>query len=156
MYYCIIIDDMNAAESINLKEKLINNPEQNPLRPLNFHERTQHILPQNESTVQLLPDDINFYAEDHQMKLNHEKTKVILFNNARTYDFTPNLSIQNGGPLEVVEQVRLSVQLRSDLSWRSNTSAICQKFDKQIRCIAEFASPVWTAGLTADENNQIE
>ena len=175
------IDDMTAAESINLKEKLINNPEQNPIRPLNFHERTQHILPQNESTVQLLLDDINSYAEDHQMQLNHEKTKVILFNNARTYDFTPNLSIQNGGPLEVVEQVRLlGVELRSDLSWRSNTSAICQKsysrmwmlrrlkplgatteellevFDKQIRCIAEFASPVWTAGLTADENNQIE
>ena len=81
----------------------------------------------------------------------------------------------------MVEQVRfLGVQLRSDLSWRSNTSAICQKsfsrmwmlrrlkplgatagelldvYDKQIRCIAEFASPVWTAGLTADESNQIE
>ena len=73
------IDDMTAAESINLKEKLVNNPEQNPIRPLNFHDRTKHILPQDESTVQLLLDDINSYAEDHQMQIKHEKTKVILF-----------------------------------------------------------------------------
>ena len=29
-------------------------------------------------------------------------------------------------------------------------------YDKQIRCMVEFASPVWTSGITADEMNQIE
>ena len=29
-------------------------------------------------------------------------------------------------------------------------------YDKQIRCMVEFASPVWTAGLTIAEINQIE
>ena len=29
-------------------------------------------------------------------------------------------------------------------------------YDKQIRCITEFASPVWTPGLTLDESNQLE
>ena len=115
------------------------------------------------------------------MKINHGKTKVILFNNAQKYDGTPNLSLQNDTPLEVVEQVRLlGVEIRSDLSWRSNTSAICQKaysrmwmlhrlkplgasdeelldvYEKQIRCITEFACPVWTSGLTKDEVNQLE
>jgi hypothetical protein len=60
----------------------------------------------------------------------------------------------------------LGVQVRSDLSWRSNTVAMCQNayarlwmlrrlkllgasevelldvYDKQIRCMAEFAAPV--------------
>ena len=38
----------------------------------------------------------------------------------------------------------------------ATTKEILEVFDKQIRCIAEFASLVWTAGLTADESNQIE
>ena len=38
----------------------------------------------------------------------------------------------------------------------ATTEELLEVFDKQIRCIAEFASPVWTAGSTADENNQIE
>ena len=70
--------------------------------------------------------------------------------------------------------------VRSDLSWRSNTSNICQKayarlwmlrrlkplgasisdlldvYEKQIRCVLEFATAVWTPGLTKDEVNQIE
>ena len=29
-------------------------------------------------------------------------------------------------------------------------------YEKQIRCITEFASPVWTSGLTVDESNQLE
>ena len=29
-------------------------------------------------------------------------------------------------------------------------------YDKQIRCMVEFASPVWTSGLTLAEMNQIE
>ena len=62
------------------------------------------------------------------MKINERKTKVILFNKAIKYDFMPHLTIDNGSPLEVVEEVRLlGVQVRSDLSWRSNTAVMCQK-----------------------------
>ena len=175
------IDDMTAAESINLREKLIPNPDPEPMRPFNYHDRTQHVLPKENSKLQTLLDDVNEYARDHQMKINTEKTKVILFNSARKFDFMPNLSLQNDLPLDVVEEVRLlGVLVRSDLSWRSNTSAICQRafarmwmlrrlkplgattdelldvYEKQIRCITEFASPVWTPGLTVDESNQLE
>ena len=38
----------------------------------------------------------------------------------------------------------------------ATTEELLEVFDKQIRCIAEFVSPFLTAGLTADENNQIE
>ena len=103
-----------------------------------------------------------------------------MFNNARKYDFPTNLTIQNV-KLEVVEEIRLlGVQVRADLSWCSNTSVMCKRayarmwmlrrlkplgatneelldvYEKQIRCIVEFASPVWTSRLTLAEGNQIE
>ena len=109
------------------------------------------------------------------MKLNHEKTK------AAKYDFQPNLTLQDGSQLQVVDEIRLvGVQIRADLSWSSNTTAICQAaysrlwmlrrlkplgaseselldvYDKQIRCMVEFCTPVWTSGLTKAEENQIE
>ena len=38
----------------------------------------------------------------------------------------------------------------------ATTEELLDVYDKQIRCITEFASPVWTSGLTVDESNQIE
>ena len=92
----------------------------------------------------------------------------------------PNL-ILDGSPVDVVDEIRLlGVQIRADLSWCSNTQSMCRSsyarlwmlrrlkplganteelldvYDKQIRCMVEFASPVWTSGLTKAEVNQIE
>ena len=173
------IDDMTVAESIHLKEQLIENPD--PVHPLQYHERTGHILSLERSKVQSVLDDLHDYTEKHQMRLNQDKTKAILFNNAVKYDFLPNLRLENDSGVEVVEEMRLlGVQVRADLSWRSNTTTMCQSayarlwmlrrlkplgatveelldvYDKQIRCMVEFAAPVWTSGLTLAEENQIE
>ena len=81
------IDDMMAAESIYLKEKLVENP--NPVRPLQYHERTLHVLPDGVSDLQSLLDDLKTYSLNHQMRINDEKTNVLLFDNAITRDFMP-------------------------------------------------------------------
>ena len=144
-------------------------------------ERTGHVLPKGVSKVQDALDDLVIYTRDHQMQLNKEKTKVILFNNAVKYDFLPELTLEDDTILEVVDEIRLlGVKVSADLSWRSNTSEMCKNayarlwmlrrikplgasteelldiYDKQIRCVLEFASPVWTSGLTLAETNQIE
>ena len=70
--------------------------------------------------------------------------------------------------------------MKSDLKWSENTDYICKKgysrlwllrrlkglganvsemvdvYNKQIRSILELAAPVWQAGLTKQESNQIE
>jgi hypothetical protein len=173
------IDDMTMAESIYLKDKLIKNP--NPVHPLQYHERTEHILPKESSKLQQQLNDLKIYTEKHQMKINQDKTKVILFNNATKYDFLPNLTLDTDCPLQVVDEIwLLGVQVKADLSWRSNTTAMCQTayarlwmlrrlkplgasveelldvYDKQIRCMVEFASSVWTSGISLAEVNQIE
>ena len=151
------------------------------MQPFQYHERTGHVLPLENCQLQTQLDELKTYTENHQMRLNQDKTKVILFNNAVKYDFQPTLTMDDGNQLEVVEEMRLlGVQVRSDLSWKSNTTAICQSaysrlcmlrmlkplgatmeelldvYDKQIICMVEFSTPVWTSGLTQAEVNQIE
>ena len=173
------IDDMTIAEAVNLKDCLIENPSLQ--HPLPFHERTGHSLPHERSQVQSLLTEVFEYTKKHEMKINESKTNVILFNRSKKFDFAPNLSIGNSSPLNVVEELKiLGITIRSDLSWSTNTRIMCGKaysrlwilrrlkplgvqqaellnvYEKQIRCIVEFASPVWTGGLTKSEVAQVE
>ena len=171
------IDDMTIAESIFLNEKLIKNPQ--PVQPFRLHETTGQILPKESCQTQTMLDEIVAYTQEHQMKINKDKTKAILFNNAVKNDFHPTLTLGGEIQIEVLEEIKLlGVKIRSDLSWKTNTDSMCQGarlwmlrrvkplgasvdelmdiYDKQIRCMVEYASPVWTANLTQAENNQIE
>ena len=173
------IDDMTIAEAIHLKSSLeIDYSQQHPVT---FHERTGHRLPPEKSKVQGLLTELLKYAEDHEMKINEAKTNAIIFNKAKKYDFLPHLTVGNSGQLNVVDEIRiLGIVVRSDLSWSSNTRVMCSKayarlwilrrlkplglsqerlldvYEKQIRCVLEFAAPVWTGGLTKSEETQIE
>ena len=173
------IDDMTIAESISLKDKMqVNSTICNPPR---FHERTGHFIPSDNLETQKMLNELTEYTKEHEMIINKRKTKAILFNRARNYDFMPHLTIDGSEPLDVVEEIKLlGVVISSDLKWRSNTTSMVKKaftrlwilrrlkalgassdelldvYEKQVRCIVEYASPVWTGGLTQDETNQIE
>ena len=69
------VDDMTAAEAINLKKQLIANPNTNPVRPLQYHDRTEHILPEGQSQVKDLLDQLVNYSKEHKMKLNSQKNQ---------------------------------------------------------------------------------
>ena len=173
------IDDMTAAESISLKTCL--EVSSSLMHPVQFHERTGHFLPPEKSKLQGLLNELNTYIDEKQMKVNNDKTNVILFNKARNYDFLPSLTIGNSSPLNVVNEISLlGIVVSSDLSWAPNTKAMCRKafsrlwilrrlkllnvsqsdlldvYEKQIICICEYACPVWTGALTRQEVVQIE
>ena len=64
------------------------------------------------------------------MKINQKKTKVILFNNSRKYDFPPQLSFDDNDDdvLEVVEKLRLlGVVVTSNLNWQAHVDYMCKK-----------------------------
>ena len=172
------IDDMMAAEALYLKENLVKMAD--PVRPLQYHERTLHILPTNKCKMQTFMDQLVDYAKQHDMVINQQKTKAILFNQARNYDFLPKILV-DGKELDVVEHIRvLGVTLRSDLSWSENTDKMCKAafsrlwmlrrlkklgasekilldvYQKQIRCVAEFAVAAWASNITKNEILQIE
>ena len=47
------------------------------------------------------------YAKTNQMKFNHNKSKVMLFNTSRKYDFMPQITFDGENYLEVVEEIKL-------------------------------------------------
>ena len=119
------VDDLSLAQSVNLKECLI--PNTKPIRPEIYHDRTSHILPNNKYTLQ---DDLNElvqYSKKHEMMINTNKCKVMIFNTAQKYDAMPTLTLPGMGEdnLEVVEKFRLlGVIIRTDLKWHDNTEYV--------------------------------
>ena len=101
------VDDMTLGEALNVKDCVVPNPNTNPARPLRYHDRTQHVLPNERNNMQAQSDKMVMYCEENDMKINIAKTKVVLFNSARNYDFMPNLQLGNNGLLEVVEEFKL-------------------------------------------------
>ena len=175
------IDDMTMAEALNLKDCLEPNPDPNMPFPLAFHDRTQHVLPDSKNEMQRQLDRMTLYCQENDMKMNHKKTKVAIFNTARTYDFMPKLSIEEKTHLEVVEEFKLlGVVFQTDLRWQANTDYMCKKgyarlwmirrlnalgadmtemldvFYKQIRSVLELAVAVWEPRLSQAHSKQLE
>ena len=177
------VDDLSLLQSINLKENLIPNPDPYPARPLQYHDRTLHLLPASVCQLQTELERLEEYSQTHQMMINNNKCKVMMFNTARIYDGTPKLTLSGmgGDHIDVVEKFKLlGVVIRSDLKWYDNTNYICQKgyarlwmlrrlkglgadvlemvdvYEKQVRSVMEMAVPVWQPALTQQESTQIE
>ena len=94
---------------------------------LTYHSRTNHSLPRKENKLQDEIDKIAKYADQHEMVINHEKTKVMLFNTRNKYDFDLEVYLADT-QIEVVDQVKLlGLTIRSDLNWKTNTQKMCQK-----------------------------
>ena len=55
----------------------------------------------------MLLDDLVTYTDVHQMKINQNKTNVILFNRARKLDFQPRITIGSSDFLNVVDEIKL-------------------------------------------------
>ena len=115
------------------------------------------------------------------MQINPQKSKVMLFNKSRKYDFPPEFYFRDGNILECLEETKLlGILLSSSLKWDSNTNAICKKamtkiwllrrlklfklepeiildyYIKEIRPLLEQGVPIWNSGLTKAQIRNIE
>ena len=174
------VDDGTVAVSVDLKASLMEDNSTRP-KPLNFHERTGHILPKEHNLLQYYLYDTELFAKKNNMVINKEKTKVISFTKSKKWDFPPELEFFDGTRVEnISEAMLLGVIVNSDLKWDKNTSYICEKarkriwilrrlmefklstqemFDvyiKEIRSVLELAVPVWHPGLTKSQITKIE
>ena len=174
------VDDLTIAEAIDLKTKLVRDVEKTLEKPLTYHERTEHILPPENSKVQAQLEKIVEYTKENEMKLNKKKTKVMVFNTAKVRDFAPKLTVE-GNTIEVVEHMKLlGVEITNDLRWNANTTYITKRgynklwvlrrlkksganeeelldiYCKHIRSILEYAATVWHAALTNENTTDIE
>ena len=174
------VDDGTVAVSVNLKTSLIPDPEDRA-QPLNYQERTGHILPGEQNLLQYYIEDAESYCSNNQMVINKQKTKVIKFSKSRKWDFPPEHTFLDGTNIECVPAVKLlGVIVSQDLRWFQNTSYICKKarsrlwilrrmknmelglfqlfdvYSKEIRSILEMAVPVWHSSITNQQRIDIE
>ena len=174
------VDDLAFAEAINMKTQLMHVPVQERTLPDTYRARTGHSLNTETSKVYDQLKKTESYAQENNMKLNLQKTKLMLFNPCSSKDFMPEIKINNTR-IDLVEKIKLlGVVVTSDLSWAANTQYIVDRcnskiwmlrrlkklgalrddllevYFKQIRSIAEFAAPVWNSSLTGDDIGSIE
>ena len=104
----------------------------------------------------------------------------MLFNPTMKFDFVPTLTLDSIS-LETLDEMKLlGLTIRSDLSWKSNTTNLIMRaykklwaikrlksqgaelkdlvdiYVKQVRSILEFGVPVWNSGITQTEVIDIE
>ena len=109
------------------------------------------------------------FVDDNDMKINQDKSKVLLFNTSWKYDFLPKVTIDSGNNQEVVEEMKLlGVIIQSNMKWNSNTQNLCKRgyqslwnlvkhgasitdlldvYVKKCRCLLELAVPVWNPAI---------
>ena len=125
-------------------------------------------------------DSIQNRTDEKKMKLNQEKTKIIIFNYTRDYQFSLRLYIQ-GSLLEIVEETKLlGSVISTDLTWWRNTNYLTKKGYQRLeilrklyefnvpiddlvhiytlytRSILEFNCCVWNFSITQEESSDIE
>ena len=99
------VDDGSVAVSINLKKCLKFDQCKRP-RPLGFRERTTQFLPRENNLLQYYLIDTEKFAFKNNMKINKNKTQVMIFNKSRKFDFPPELKFTDGKQLEVISQIK--------------------------------------------------
>ena len=177
--HALYIDDLTEAVAVDLKKKITQDPVERPF-PLNYHERNQQILPAGGILKKNL-DKIENFVNLNQMKINENKSKVMIFNFSKKYDFPPEFSFSNGEILDCIEETKLlGIVLNTSLKWNSNCHAIYANamsrmwllrrmkllnlephliFDyyvKEIRSLAEQSVVVWNFGITQYLSNELE
>ena len=174
------VDDSSVAVGINLKQCLVPDQKEKS-RPLNYHERTGHVLPSESNLLQYYIHDAEKFTTVNKMVINKKKTKLISFNKSRKWDFPPELKFSDGTIIEYKPEMKIvGVILSENLSWFKNTQYICDKarqklwiirrmlqynlnietmfdvYTKEVRSILELAVPVWHSGLTRRQSSDIE
>ena len=78
-----------------MKEKLEHLPESSRTLPDSFHSRTGHTIPIDQCEIVKQLEETQKYARENQMKLNKDKTKLILFNTCKNWDFLPEVAVDD-------------------------------------------------------------
>ena len=174
------IDDCTLATALDLKTALV--PEDRPVsRPLPYHSRTEHRLPPDCNPMQDLMTELSNYTNSHLMAINRKKTKAMLCNSRKKWDFVPELNFEGGENIEIVEELKVvGFILRSDMKTSSNTAYLTAKaykrmwlirrlkclgastaqlvdsLQKQVLSVLWLGAPAWYCQLTLSEKTDID
>jgi hypothetical protein len=90
---------------------------------------------------------INNWTKKKKMRLNEKKTKNMIFNFTKKYQFTTSLSV-NDKAIEMVKETKLlGTFITDDLKWNKNTSEIVKKAWQRMQLLNR------SAGFTSDKSD---
>ena len=173
------IDDVSILEILNLISF--------GLSSYNFHNHVasdigiehSYLDPHNIKSQEYL-NKVSDWTDQNEMQLNCKKTKYMVFNYSKLYQFNTRLELENQ-LLEQVHQTKLlGLIIRDDLSWMPNTKLLTIKAYKRmiilknlfhfdlpveeminiyclyIRSVVEQCAVVWHRSLTKGEQHDLE
>ena len=159
------MDDSSLAVSIPLDPKIVDT-----------------FLPKDENLLQMYIEDLENFTKSNGMKINHKKSKVMKFSRSLKCDFPLEIEFNdNNQCLEKIETIKLlGLMISENLKWNENTNYICKKarskifllrnmkasglsvnelidaYTKEVRSLLELAVPVWSSGITLEQDLKIE
>ena len=84
-------------------------------------------------------DNISKWTKSKKMKMNEKKTKAMIFNMSKKYQFTTNLQLNNL-PIEIIKEAKLlGLWMTSDMKWNLNTKKIVQGANMRMKIIQTAA-----------------
>ena len=133
------LDDLSILEIINLLMVGLSsyNVKQQVPNDIGLHNQ---FIPQQNLMTQGWLDHISEWTRNQKMKINGKKTKCMVFNFAKKYQFSPRLEI-DGDQIEVIDSTQLlGTIITSDLRWEQNTSHIVKKSNARMELLRRVAS----------------
>ena len=120
------IDDLSLLAAFKLQTCLIDDPIHRP-SPLNFNERSRHILPIENNPLQEELKRLESFTSKKMMKIKESKTGVMKFNFSKSQDFPPELFIEGfNDRIQVISETKLL----GIIAWIQKNSTV-QKFCKE-------------------------
>ena len=173
------IDDLSLLEILNLSSVGISSYNCKQQVPSDI-QSGNHFIPTKNLKSQQHLDKISMWTDAMKMKLNTDKSKFMIINFTRNYQFNTRLSLE-GNPLKQVNETKLlGLVLSDNYKWQSNTSFIVRKAYKRmtilqklyafnvpeeelleiyilyIRSVLESSAVVWHSSLTQGQILELE
>ena len=173
------VDDLTVLEIVNLISIGLSSFNVKNSIPSDIPTHNGYIPPENLKT-QAYINQISEWTNKKKMKLNTDKSKIMIFNFTNNYQFATRVNMNNVA-LEVVEETKLlGTYITSDLKWDKNTSNIIKKSNARmqlfrrvasfgasindmkhiytlfVRSALEHSSSVWHRSLTQENENSLE
>ena len=105
--------------------------------PSDIMNSNQFIPPENLNSQDYL-DQISKRNRNQKMKVNESKSKIMVFNFTKNYQFSTRLKLE-GQILEAVSETKLlGTIVTNDLKWTKNTSFIVQKANKRLELLRKY------------------
>ena len=133
------IDDLSVLEIINLLNIGISsfNTKQQVPNDLPIHGQ---VIPNDQLKSQQYLTDINDWAKDKQMQVSSKKTKAMIFNFSKKFQFFTRLQLEDMN-IEIVDHMKiLGTTITNDLSWDKNCDIMIKKVNARMELIRKADS----------------